>query len=716
MMRVVSAGHRLARASATFALSGMACANAAGVSNDDWLDEIVVTATLRSQTLRSVPASVTVLDAATLRAAGEQHLQDVLALVPNFNWSGGTSRPRYFQIRGIGELEQYEGAPNPSVGFLIDDIDFSGIGMPATLFDVEQIEVLRGPQGTRYGANALAGLIAVRTADPSATPGLSLQASAGDYSTGSLGFTATGPAAGLDSAWRLAVQKYRSNGFRDDPFLHRDDTNGRDELTARFKWRWQPSAETRVDFTLLHADLDNGYDAWSIDNSWRSQADRPGVDTQRATGGSVRIVSSGPAFATLTVIGAYAESRSVNSFDADWGNAQFWAPYTFDYFVRSDRDRHIASLELRLASAVPNAGRDTGWLIGAYALRLHEDGRDTSVGVYVDPANPDFGGAANDAITSRYGATNVAVFGQLDGRPTERLRWSAGVRAEQRMADYRDAGVWIGEPRQSDLDSRDPMFGGQLSLSFDTSDTATWYGSLSRGYKAGGFNLGRAPSGRLKFKPEYLWSLEFGLKRSWLQGRLYSDTTLFYSRRRDVQIRTGDQLDQNDPASFVFFTGNAAAGYNCGAEASARWRVDDRWDLGGSVGLLRTRYLGYSNGAVAFADRAQAHAPQYQVGLNAAWLGPSGWMARVDIAAVDAFYFDVPPIDQRSNAYVLTNLKAGYQSSRWAAYAWVRNVFDRTYAVRGFFFGDEPPDFPDKLYMQRGDPRQIGMTFSYTFR
>ena len=106
------------------------------------------------------------LDAHTLEVAGVQHFQDVLALVPNLNWSAGTSRPRFFQLRGIGELSQWQGAPNPSVGFLIDGIDFSGVGMPATLADVERIEVLRGPQGTAYGANALAGVIAVNTRAP----------------------------------------------------------------------------------------------------------------------------------------------------------------------------------------------------------------------------------------------------------------------------------------------------------------------------------------------------------------------------------------------------------------------------------------------------------------------------------------------------------------------------------------------------------------------
>src|ERR1044072_4538911 len=130
------------------------------------LEQIVVTAELRDRELRELPASATVLDAHTIEMAGVQHFQDVLGLVPNLNWSAGTSRPRYFQLRGIGELEQWQGAPNPSVGFLIDGIDFSGVGMPATLSDVERIEVLRGPQGTAYGANALAGLISVDTPGP----------------------------------------------------------------------------------------------------------------------------------------------------------------------------------------------------------------------------------------------------------------------------------------------------------------------------------------------------------------------------------------------------------------------------------------------------------------------------------------------------------------------------------------------------------------------
>jgi len=134
---------------------------------EEILEEIIVTADFRGRTAAELPASITVLDRKMIEQAAVQHFEELVFMVPNFNWSGDGNRARYFQIRGVGELEQYEGAPNPSVGFLIDDIDFSGIGSIATLFDVQQIEVLRGPQGTRFGANALAGLVYVQSAEPS---------------------------------------------------------------------------------------------------------------------------------------------------------------------------------------------------------------------------------------------------------------------------------------------------------------------------------------------------------------------------------------------------------------------------------------------------------------------------------------------------------------------------------------------------------------------
>ena len=680
------------------------------------LEEVIVTATFRPQTLTQVPSSVTVLEKKTLDDAGQQHIQDVLALVPNLAWAGGTARPRYFQIRGIGEREQYEGAPNPSVGFLIDDIDFSGIGMPATLFDVARVEVLRGPQGTRYGANALAGLIAVHSADPGELPGYAVDGSLADFGTGSLGFTATAPVEILNSSWRFAVQRYRSGGFTHNTYLDRN-TNARDELTGRFKWRWAPSDATTVDATLLHANLGNGYDAFAIDNSRHTLSDRPGEDSQRATGASVRVVTTAWSPYTLTAIGSSADSKSLNSFDADWGNAASWAPYTYDYYSRSSRDRSTANLELRLASPAAQGPGATAWLAGVYLLDLNEDGRDLLTGVYADPADPSFDGTSADALANRYEATNVAVFGQLDGFLAERWRWAAGMRVEQRTAHYSDAGIWGGSSQVTSLSARNRMLGGQASLSFDLSRTASTYVSLSRGYKAGGFNLGAVPPGGRYFSPEYLWNIEAGIKSGLLNGRGFVDGAVFYESRRDLQVRTGKQLDPANPGTYLFITDNLDRGYNLGVEGTIRYFLTPALEVGGSVGLLRTRASGgLDENGVPVATREQAHAPEYQLGAYGTWRHGSGFMVRADVNAQDNFYFDVPSDhNQQSRAYTTVNLKVGFERPAWSAYAWVRNAFDADYAVRGFYFYNEPPFLKKKLYTQPGDPRQVGVTVNWSF-
>jgi outer membrane receptor protein involved in Fe transport len=687
---------------------------AAEAGDADSLDEVIVTGTLREQKLGEVPGSVTVLGEGTLRESGVQHFQDVLALVPNLNWAGGSSRPRYFQIRGIGEREQYEGAPNPSVGFLIDDIDFSGLGMPATLFDVKQIEVLRGPQGTQYGANALAGLIVVRSKEPEARAGYSVEATGGDYGTRSVGFTATGPVAALDSAWRVSVSKYQTDGFMKNSFLDRDDTNGRDELTARVKWHSGLGMDSALDFTYLHADLGNGYDAWSLDNSRTSLSDKPGEDSQLANGASLKLTSN-LAGNRLIAIGSFVKSKLVNSYDSDWGNEASWSPYIYDYAARFERRRRTGSLELRLAS--PEG--DFEWLVGAYALRLLEAGRDTASGHYVEPGAPD-DGCETSQLELRYRASNVALFGQMNGLLAPRWHWAGGLRVEQRRARYNDDTI-DGEPCDRELCEHDYMMGGHVSISRDLAAGTTAYTTLSRGYKAGGFNLGNDfPDEERRFKPEFLWNLEAGMKTG-LAGRGHTELSFFYQWRYDQQVRSGKQLTPGDPNTYVFSTVNLPNGNAAGMELALQYEVTRGVQVGGSMGLLYTRTGpatvddGDGN-LVRVASRRNAHAPVFNGALNATWRASTGFMARVDLSGMGDFYFDVPTDhSQKSRGYALVNLKMGYEQPRWSAYAWVRNAFDKEYAVRGFYFENEPPDWEKKLYWQRGEPRQFGVTAELHF-
>jgi outer membrane receptor protein involved in Fe transport len=206
-----------------------------------------------------------------------------------------------------------------------------------------------------------------------------------------------------------------------------------------------------------------------------------------------------------------------------------------------------------------------------------------------------------------------------------------------------------------------------------------------------------------------------GAHRASEDGRYSAEVAVFHMWRESQQVATSFQLDPGDPLSYVFYTDNAARGRNAGLEATLAWQPVDVLTLGATLGLLRTEYVGYQYGERDLDGREQAHAPGWQYSLSAEWQSPRGWMARADLYGSDAFYFDASH-DQQSDAYSLLNLKAGYAAGRWSAYAWGRNVFDERYAVRGFYFGLEPPDFADKLYVQQGDPRQFGITVTWSLK
>jgi len=662
------------------------------------LEEIIVTASLREQLASDTPASITVLDQETLQSAGLQHFADVLGMVPNLNWSGGTSRPRFFQLRGVGELEQYQGAPNPSVGFLIDDIDLSGVGMPATLFDTQQVEVLRGPQGTRYGANALAGLVKIKTRDASTTPDLHAEVTGADQDTWSAGMAGGGPIGDAGSAWRMAGQTFSSDGFLHNAYLDRDDTNGRDESTLRGKLRWEMAPGWRADLAALYVDIDNGFDAFTPDNSRTMLADRPGRDAQRTRGVSADVAGKLGGY-TLRSVSAYAWSDSVYSFDGDWGNDAYWGEYApYDYFSRYQRARSTLSQDLRLVSESTAREEGFGWLVGLYALRLEEQNlqRDEFAGELLRPL-----------LATDYDAVNLAAYGEAEWGLGGSRVLSTGLRVETRSADYEDSDGAAFSPR-------DTMAGGHLSLTGDLGARSGWYLTASRGYKAGGFNIGLfVPEERREFEPEYLWNLEAGLHRASDDGRFSADVSVFHMWRESQQVATSFQLDPGDPLSYVFYTDNAARGRNAGLEATLAWRPIDSLTLGSTLGLLHTEYVGYRYGDRDLDGREQAHAPGWQYSLSAEWTSPRGWMARADLYGSDAFYFDASH-DQRSDPYTLLNLKAGYSGDRWSAYLWGRNLFDERYAVRGFYFGLEPPDFANKLYVQLGDPRQFGVTLTWS--
>jgi iron complex outermembrane receptor protein len=619
--------------------------------------------------------------------------------VPNLNWaSGGSSRPRYFQLRGIGELDQYQGAPNPSVGFL--DRRHRPERQSACrrrCSTSRRSRCCAARKGTRYGANALAGLIKRQDArrESHGRAGLAVDWRA-NYETRSVGaVAAVRSASGLRLAARRAALS--SDGFLRDACLRRDDTNGFDETTVRGKLSLELPAGWRVDLAALWIDLDNGYDAFSLDNSRRTLSDKPGRDAQRTQGLSA--VFDGPlGDLRLSSTTAHAASDSVYSFDGDWASDAYWDAYApYDYFSNFQRQRSTLTEDLRLGSGTGSA---VDWVAGAYALRLEEDS-----------LQRDYFAAAllRAPLETQYAATSLAAYGEAEWRLSATTSLTAGLRVETRSADYRDSDG-------ARFDPRDTMFGGQMSIEGAAGASAHWYATVARGYKAGGFNIGAAvPVNRRQFEPEYLWNAEAGLRFADGASRLQGELSVFHMWREEQQVSTSFQLDPGDPLSYVFFTDNAARGRNYGLEASGSLRVAPRFTLDATLGLLHSEYLGYQYGDRDLDGREQAHAPSWQYSVSAQWGGEQGWLLRADLVGVDAFYFDASH-DQRSSSYALLNLKAGYTRGAWSASAWARNLTDEDYAVRGFYFGLEPPDFANELYVQRGDGRLVGVTLAWRWK
>ncbi len=675
--------------------------------------ETVVTGGLTEQALGEIPSAVTVLDRGRIDAAGGAHLHELIPAVPNLNWAGGTSRPRYFQIRGIGERSHYagEGPPSFSVGFVMDDVDLSGLGMAGMLHDLDQAEVFKGPQSTIFGPNAMAGLINLKSADPTRSMSLGGAVSAG--SDGLLRFAPTlNLPAGKEMALRVGGSWGRSNGFRENRHLGIDDSNRRRETLLRAKLRYENDAGATLVATVFRADLDNGYDAWVPDNNEDlvTYSDNPGVDSQTTNAASLRgRLPMAGAGAELVSITSWGRTELEHSYDGDWGNDEFWKqePYGFDpdeqgwsydFFDRNLRDRTTFTQEVRLLKEDRGGSGDV--VAGAYLKSLREN---DDAGGYL------FGGEATD-LQSRFDIADLAFYSQYVRELSRGWRLTLNARVDRNATAYE--GTTNSGDEQVEFEVTQWLPGGKLALTYTLAPKRNLYAAVSRGFRAGGVNQHPrlAASSRL-FGPEYVLNWELGYRSS--GRRATTALTLFNTLRSDQQVELSSQQDPGDPNSFFYFTANAVSGRNSGLELEHNLRVTPSLRLSGSLGLLVTHVDEYAfpteDGEVTLGDRAAAHAPTRIWRIGGDYRHRTGLRGRLELSAMSEFYFS-DSHEQKSEPYQLLNGSLEYAAGSWSLLLWGRNLLDQRYAVRGFNFGLEPPDYEDTLYLSYGDPMQFGVT------
>ncbi|MDC3268653.1 TonB-dependent receptor [Gammaproteobacteria bacterium] len=678
------------------------------------IEEVIVQGNWRETRLIEEDSSVLVLSSKETQSAPIKHFENLSYLIPNLNFAASDSRARHFQIRGIGERSGYERTPNSAVGFLVDDIDYSGQGGIATTFDVDQIEVHRGPQGSRIGSSAMAGLIYIKTKEPTKEfEGVS-EITTGAYGTRNVGIAFGGSAQddNEDFTYRIAFRKDYSDGFRKNLYSGRSDASKKDESTFRLKANWEINSESTIKFLMTQIDLDDPADIWTIDGSLNTLSDRPGMDSQKTDAYGIKFFheTDNFEFQSLTSV---TDTNVVLSYDADWGNSATHAPYIYDYFSETQRKRETFSQEFRFLSNLADldVNKRSEWVLGLHFFESKETNLKNDDGIYGDPLDPYGPYISESSSTSKFSVDNFSIFGNLNYLINDSTTFSLGARWEDSESTYSDS---FGES----FNPSDKISGGKLSINKILKQDTNIFISIARGYNQGSFNLnlGLDPNSinsNLYYDPEFLTNYELGLNSKIVNLNMNLAAVIFHSDRKDQQVLISTQVDPTDPNTFTFLTQNAAEGTNNGIELEIDFQLSDNLDIFINFGLLKTQIKNWKS-RPDLQGRAQAHAPEksYAIGFN--WNLTEQSNLSFDVVGKSSFYYS-DSHNNRSKSYFLTNLSYSYFSGQWTYSLWGRNIFDEYYSTRGFYFGNEAPNFIDTLYERHGDPRHMGVTVRYDF-
>ena len=686
-----------------FALSPVVPDNADRIE----LDPIIVSADFREKTLSKTNNAVAVIGEEKLYDKSSQSFAETLSSTPNVNFSAGASKGKYIQIRGIGERSQFVTPINPSVGLNMDGIDFSNTALGITTFDTEQIEVLRGPQGTTFGANGMAGVINIQSKKPTKETEAHVEATLGNFNTKAIGAAVGGTIIEDKLLGRVSIYKNDSDGYIENEHLNREDTNNIDEMTGKVALSWLVNDANTIDLNLVHTKIDNGYDAFNFTNDRTTYSDHPGKDTLDTKAGAIKLTSQLNSKMHMVSKFSHSDSDSTYSYDEDWSYVGEFAAglYPYNYFDEYKRERKQDDFDIRVVS--DEDGRmfngSTDWTVGAYVKRDSED-----------LARDNRQEEKHLTFSSNYETVSKAVYGQLDSKVTDKLTLTTGLRVEKWKADYKDS-------NKIKLKTKEDLLGGKIGLAYQQNENTMHYITLSKGYKPGGVNAdSRLNKNTKEFKTESLWNVDAGRTFSALDNTLKTRLNLFYGKRKDQQVSSSIVgKDEKGNPLFIGYTANAAKGKYYGLESETNFYPNDSLHLFASVGILKAKFDEYKDpnpSALNMDGRDPAQSPSYQYNIGGDVMLTDSLQFKANIESKNDYYFSNRH-NAKSKSYTLLNSSLEYMQDNWSATLWARNLADEDYQTRGFgSFGNNPGNgYATELYTQQGTPRTFGLTVSYDY-
>ncbi len=735
------------------------------------LEEVTVTAQRREQSLQAVPVSVTAISGDRIKEGGIMNLVDIATETPNFTMTQfNIGEPGYY-IRGIGTGNDSAGS-DPAVGSFIDDVYIGRRGGTSMdLFDIERVEVIRGPHGTLFGKNVVGGAISIYTRKPSPEFESKLGLTVGNYDQYMLRGLINGRMTDNLSG-KFSFSKQQRDGYVDNVVdgMEYHDT---DNFSARAQILYTPNDEVEVLFGLDYSEDEHAGNCNNVNNlelndpfgvaevfyapvieettggDIRKCASSAPAGEEREVGGALLRVDWSMEAATFTSITAYREADYKWSFDLA---ALPWGTTTFNLIDQAEEDSDQFSQEFRLVS---NGGKSFDWLLGAFYMKENVDRAENFIGAFGPPfAAQGFFLLDGDIIYAQEATTkSYALFGKLDWHITDTVTLSVGGRyakdkksIQQNLSNlenpaldvgfltligHPDPQIVLGIPANGPGNMLAYLGTGDaahLSMPFSVPASDSWseflpsadinwqfadnsllYFTYSEGYKSGAFQS-QTPfpdAAVTPLDPENVKNYEIGIKSQFLKNRLRINAALFNMDYSNLQVF---QL-----VGSLLVGGNATATTK-GIEVDGAALLTDNWILGFTYGYLDANYDTYILGPNDWSGNRLPRSAEHSGSINTTYtLGLSGGSA-MDFSAVwsyqsDFFFSPSNHPGTLEPSYNLLDASVTWRSNgdRWNVSVWGRNLTDEEFRLNSII--SNIAGTVDLWNL----PRTYGLTVTYNF-
>lgn len=656
------------------------------------IDPVVVTANKRESLAHEISGSISISDIEFLEDHQVTDTGEMARFIPNLFYKEAASGDA-FVSRGISTMDTSLFSP---MGLYVDDIALPLSHMQSQhLFDVERVEILRGPQSTLYGKNSSSGVINEVLVKPDNEIQARAMVGAGNYNTWTGGAMVSGPVKKDRLFYGLSVSESRSDGYLENQLTGFDKAGDDEHLAARGTLRWTPSERMDLSFVLDGTDRDSGLGDLRFENGpFATQRFKvySNIDDRSEQDSLGQSLHWNYRFSSAELISITSHRRFNRTFKMDFDRT----PVALGH-AHVDLEQDSWSQEFRLTST---ADSTWSWLTGLYA------GRETLDNTWaLNHVNP---GIANQRISDSK-SDSIALFGQSTLALADVLDATAGLRLDHSSASGAQAYVRNSGTSSYVADLSDTKVLPMAALSCEIAKGIRGYALFSTGWLAGGYDYYCATSrDSFSYKPEYTRNYEAGVKTAFFNNRLKADFSLFYTDIEDKQVKE----EVPGAGIGVWKITNAADAHTMGAELEIKALPTANLEFFAGMGYARAEiddWTGTLGGnPVDYSGKRLPWAPDLTVNAGLGYYANNGWYGTADVFCAGKQYFDAANTLEDSG-YILVNLKTGYRFGRFDLSIWCKNIFDQAYARK------KVANNMGHTMVEDGAPRTFGLSMNWRF-